>query len=114
MISALLCISHCHNNNNDLLPDPLGGSFLLNYINCNCKIYQIKLFTNYTVDTGLAESKYNKTNQSLCTLLLKKFLESLDKVTFINLQVVRNIEFLCELNCVICLVSSTLILIPCG
>ena len=49
------------NNDNDLLTDPLGGSCLLNYINYNYKIYQIKLFTNYTVDTGLTESNYSKT-----------------------------------------------------
>ena len=44
-----------NNNNNDLLRDPLGGSSLLNYINYNYKIpvNQIKLFTNYTVETGL-------------------------------------------------------------
>ena len=35
-----------------LLADPLGGSSLLNYINYNYKINQIKLFTNYTVETG--------------------------------------------------------------
>ena len=37
-----------NNNNNGLLTDPLGGSSLLNYINYNYKINQIKLFTNYT------------------------------------------------------------------
>jgi len=41
-----------NNNNNDLLTDPLGGSSLLNYINYNYKMNWIKLFTNYTVDTG--------------------------------------------------------------
>ena len=51
-----------NNNNNDLLTDPLGGSSLLNYINYNYKINQIKLFSNYTVDTGLTESNYSKTN----------------------------------------------------
>ena len=35
-----------NNNNNGLLTDPLGGSSLLNYINYNYKINQIKLFTN--------------------------------------------------------------------
>ena len=40
-----------NNNNNDLLTDPLGGSSLLNYINYNYKINQIKLFTNCTVET---------------------------------------------------------------
>ena len=38
-----------NNNNNGLLTDPLGGSSLLNYINYNYKINQIKLFTNYTI-----------------------------------------------------------------
>ena len=51
-----------NNNNNDLLTDPLGGSSLLNYINYNYKINQIKLFTNYTVEAGLTESNYSKTN----------------------------------------------------
>ena len=37
------------NNNNGLLTDPLGGSSLLNYINYNYKINQIKLFTNYEI-----------------------------------------------------------------
>ena len=41
---------------------PLGGSSLLNYINYNYKINQIKLFTNYTVEAGLTESNYSKTN----------------------------------------------------
>ena len=50
------------NNNNGLLTDPLGGSSLLNYINYNYKINQIKLFTNYTVEAGLTESNYSKTN----------------------------------------------------
>ena len=52
-----------HNNNNDLLTDPLGGSSLLNYlqiklhyINYNYKINQIKLFTNYAAPTGLTVS----------------------------------------------------------
>ena len=52
-----------------LLTDPLGGSSLLNYlqiklnyINYNNKINQINLFTNYTVETGLTESNYSKTN----------------------------------------------------
>ena len=69
-----------NSNNNDLLTDPLGGSSLLNYINYNCKINQIKLFTNYSVELGLTESNYSKTDKSLCTLFLKKFLESLKKV----------------------------------
>ena len=50
------------NENNDLLTDPLGSSSLLNYlkikwnyINYNYKINQIKLFRNYTVETGLTE-----------------------------------------------------------
>ena len=54
-----------NNNNNDdddLLTDQLGGSSLLNYINYNYKINQIKLFTNYTVEAGLTESSYSKTN----------------------------------------------------
>ena len=50
------------NNNNDLLTDPLGGSSLLNYINYNYKINQIKLFTNYTVEAELTESNYSKTS----------------------------------------------------
>ena len=52
-----------------LLTDPLGGSSLLNYlqiklncINYNCKINRINLFTNNTVETGLTESNYSKTN----------------------------------------------------
>ena len=49
-----------NNNNNDLLTDPLGGSSLLNYINYNYKINQIKLFTNYTVEAGLTESNNSK------------------------------------------------------
>lgn len=49
-----------NNDNDDLLTDPLGGSSLLNYINYNYKINQIKLFTNYTVNTGLTESNYSK------------------------------------------------------
>ena len=53
-----------NNNNNDddddLLTDPLGGSSLLNYINYNYKINQIKLFTNYTVEAGSTESNYSK------------------------------------------------------
>ena len=48
-----------NNNNNDLLTDPLGGSSLLNYINYNYKINQIKLFTNYAVEAGLTEYNYN-------------------------------------------------------
>ena len=44
-----LSVSHNNNNNNNnnnrLLTDPLGGSSLLNYINYNYKINQIKLFT---------------------------------------------------------------------
>ena len=51
-----------NNNNNDLLTDPLGGSSLLNYINYNYKINQIKLFTNYAVEAGLTESNYSKTD----------------------------------------------------
>ena len=47
---------------NDLLTDPLGGSSLLNYINYNYKINQIKLFTNYAVEAGLTESNYSKTD----------------------------------------------------
>ena len=50
-----LSVSHNHNNNNNynnnnngLLTDPLGGFSLLNYIDYNYKINQIKLFTNYT------------------------------------------------------------------
>ena len=48
-----LSVSHNNNNNNNnnnngLLTDPLGGSSLLNYIDYNYKINQIKLFTNYT------------------------------------------------------------------
>ena len=49
-----------NNDNNDLLTDPLGGSSLLNYINYNYKINQIKLFTNYTVEAGLTESNNSK------------------------------------------------------
>ena len=51
-----------NNNNNGLLTAPLGGSSLLNYINNNYKINQIKLFTNYAiiynlkVEAGLTES----------------------------------------------------------
>ena len=41
---------NCHNNNNDLLTDPLGGSSLLNYIDYNYKINRIKIFANYTVE----------------------------------------------------------------
>ena len=63
-----------------VLTDPLGGSSLLDYINYNCKINQIKLFTNYSVELGLTESNYSKTDKSLCTLFLKKFLESLKNV----------------------------------
>ena len=55
-------VNNNNNNNNDLLTDPLGGSSLLNYINYNYKINQIKLFTNYTVEAGLTESNYSKTN----------------------------------------------------
>ena len=51
-----------NNNNNDLLTDQLGGSSLLNYINYNYKINQIKLFTNYAVEAGLTESNYSKTD----------------------------------------------------
>ena len=51
-----------NNNNNNLLTDPLGGSSLLNYINYNYKINQIKLFTNYAVEAGLTESNYSKTD----------------------------------------------------
>ena len=50
-----------NDNDNDLLTDPLGGSSLLNYINYNYKINQIKLFTNYAVEAGLTESNYSKT-----------------------------------------------------
>ena len=39
-----------NNNDDDLLTDPLGSSSLLNYLN-------YKLFTNYTVELGLTESK---------------------------------------------------------
>ena len=39
-----------------------GGSSLLNYINYNYKINQIKLFTNYAVEAGLTESNYSKIN----------------------------------------------------
>ena len=49
-----------NDNDNDLLTDPLGGSSLLNYINYNYKINQIKLFTNYAVEAGLTESNYSK------------------------------------------------------
>ena len=38
-----------NNNKNGLLTDPLGGSSLLNYINYNYKINQLKLFTNYAI-----------------------------------------------------------------
>ena len=38
-----------NNNNNGLLTAPLGGSSLLNYINNNYKLNQIKLFTNYAI-----------------------------------------------------------------
>ena len=51
-----------NNNNNDLLTDQLGGSSLLNYINYNYKINQIRLFTNYAVEAGLTESNYSKTD----------------------------------------------------
>ena len=51
-----------NNNNNDLLTDPLGVSSLLNYIDYDYKINQIKLFTNYTVEAWLTESNYSKTN----------------------------------------------------
>ena len=44
------CTYNNNNYNNDLLADPLGGSSLLNYINYNYKINQIKLFTSYTVE----------------------------------------------------------------
>ena len=50
------------NNDADLLTDPLDGSSLLNYINYNYKINQIKLFTNYAVEAGLTESNYSKTD----------------------------------------------------
>ena len=69
------------NNNNDLLTHPLSGSSLLNYINYNYKINQIKLFTNYAVEAGLTESNITVklTNRSvLCFLknslkVLKRF-----------------------------------------
>ena len=51
-----------NDNNDDLLTDPLGGSSLLNYIDYNYKINQIKLFTNYAVEAGLTESNYSKTD----------------------------------------------------
>ena len=57
--------SKCYEGNNDdddLLTDPLGGSSLLIYVNYNYKINRIKLFTNYTVETGLMEISYSKTN----------------------------------------------------
>ena len=57
-----LCTLIIINNNDDLLTDPLGGSSLLNYINYNYKINQIKLFTNYAVEAGLTESNYSKTD----------------------------------------------------
>ena len=60
---------------------------MLNYINYNYKINQIKLFANYAVEAGLTESNYSKTDKSLCTLFLKKFLESLKKV-------VQSLQFL--------------------
>ena len=50
------------NNDDDLLTDPLDGSSLLNYINYNYKVNQIKLFTNYAVEAGLTESNYSKTD----------------------------------------------------
>ena len=60
------CDNRDNNNNNNnnyyLLTDPLGGSSLLNYINYNYKINQIKLFTNYAVEAGLTESNYSKTD----------------------------------------------------
>ena len=54
--------NNSNNNNNDLLTDPLGVSSLLNYIDYDYKINQIKLFTNYTVEAWLTESNYSKTN----------------------------------------------------
>ena len=62
LISSARLNNNNNNNNNNLLTDPLGGSSLLNYINYNYKINQIKLFTNYTVETGLTEINYSKTN----------------------------------------------------
>ena len=51
-----------NNNNNGFLTDPLGGSSLLNYINYNYKINQIKLFTNYTctIYTIKSRSRINR------------------------------------------------------
>ena len=71
MIELFPSFQSINNNNNDddddLLTDPLGGSSLLNnlqiklnYVNYNYKINQSKLFTNYTVETGLTGS--SKTN----------------------------------------------------
>ena len=40
---------------------PLGGSSLLDYITYNYKKNLIKLFTNYSVNIGLMESNYSKT-----------------------------------------------------
>ena len=49
--SCQLFSNNNNNNNNAFLTDPLGGSSLLNYINYNYKINQIKLFTimQYTI-----------------------------------------------------------------
>ena len=58
----IIIINNNNSNNDNLLTDPLGGSSLLNYINYNYKINQIKLFTSYTVETGLTEINYSKTN----------------------------------------------------
>ena len=44
-----LDFNRINNSNNGLLTDPLGGSSLLNYINYNYKINQIKSFTNYAI-----------------------------------------------------------------
>ena len=58
----IIIINNNNSNNDNLLTDPLGGSSLLNYINYNYKINQIKLFTSCTVETGLTEINYSKTN----------------------------------------------------
>ena len=59
---ASKCYEGNNNDDDDLLTDPLGGSSLLIYVNYNYKINRIKLFTNYTIETGLMEISYSKTN----------------------------------------------------
>ena len=59
------CTYNNNNYNNDLLTDPLGGSSLLNYINYNYKINQIKLFTSYTVEQYVPYTLYLHQNNAV-------------------------------------------------